>query len=183
MSMNTNDPFANPNANHGRTQPTYGQDDFAPAPPRKSNSRLWLGCGLASLLGLLVCCGGFAALSYFGMDVMGDFVRSEVENSPTVIEHFGQIESMRFSISATAEEAQNIQPGQGSPMAFDVQGTKASGQIVVQQSRSGQGVESAVLITADGQRFPIELIGNSDAELDDIEVQLNDLIETGPAEE
>ena len=183
MSMNPNDPFANPNANHGRAQPTYGQDDFAPARPRNSNSKLWLGCGLASLLGLLVCCGGFAALSYFGMDMMGDLMRAEVEDSPTVIEHFGQLESMRFNISATAEEAQNIQPGQGSPMVFDVQGTKGSGQIVVQQSRSAQGVESAVLITSDGQRFPIELLGNSEAELDDIEVQLNDLIETGSAEE
>ena len=160
MSMNSNDPFANPNAVQGRVQPTYGQDDFAQAPPRRSNKGLWIGCGLASLLGLLVCCGGFGMLSYFGLDAVGQVMKAEVENSPTVIEHFGQIESMRFNISATGLEAQDIQPGQGSPMAFDVQGTKGSGQIVVHQSPGGQGIETAVLITADGQRIPIELTDN-----------------------
>lgn len=175
MSINSNDPFDNPNANQGQVQPTYGQDDFSQSPAKKSRKGLWIGCGLVALLVPLLCCGGIGMIGYYGLDVMGDMVRAEVENSPTVIEHFGEIESMSLDFSATAEEAQNIQPGQGSPMVFDVQGSKGSGQIIIQQSGGGQGIDAAVLVTSSGERYPIELASGPASELEDIEAELNNL--------
>ncbi len=184
MSTNSNDPFDNPNANVNQSvgQPTYGQDDFVQPPPKKSGNGLLIGCGLAGLFGLLLCCGGFGMLSYFGLGVVGDVIQAEVENSPTIIENIGEIESMSLNLAATGEEAQGIQPGQSAPMVFDVVGTKGDGKIVVQQSRTGQGIDSAVLVLPSGERLPIELSSGSADELDEIEVELNDLIETGPAE-
>lgn len=189
MAMNSNDPFDNPNANQrsnvnqGPGQQTYGQDDFVQPPPKKGGKGLLIGCGIASLLGMLVCCGGFAMLGYFGLGVVGDVVQAEVENSPTIIEHIGEIDSMSLNLTATGEEAQGVEPGQAAPMVFDVQGSKGSGMIVAQQSRTSPGINSAVLVLPSGERFPIELASGSAEELDDIEVELNDLIETGSAEE
>ncbi len=191
MSTNPSDPFDNPNANRspanqGFGQPNYAQDDFA-QPPRKTGGKgLWIGCGIAGLLGVLLCCGGFGMLGYFGLNVMGDMVQAEVENSPTVIEHFGDIESMSMNFTATAEEAQNVPPGEGSPLVFDVRGSKGSGRIVARQSPGAQGIESAVLITSTGQRFPIELSSGPASDLDDIELELKELefnepIQSGPA--
>lgn len=188
MSMNSNDPFDNPNAapgpavNPAAGQQTYGQDDFA-QPPKKGNRGLLIGCGVAGFLGMLLCCGGFAMLGFFGLGVVGDVVQAEVENSPTIIENIGEIDSMSLNLAATGEEAQGIQPGQATPMVFDVKGSKGDGKIVAQQSRTGQGIDSAVLVLPSGERLPIELASGNAEELEDIEVELNDLIETGSAEE
>lgn len=189
MSNNPNDPFANPNAAPGPNQlgpnqgnVSYADNDFAQQPRKRGGTGLLIGCGLASLLGLLVCCGGFAMLGYFGMGAVAQLIQAEVENSPTVIEHFGQIESMTLSMSGTTAEAQNIQPGQGSPLAFDVVGSIGSGQIIAVQSTDGQGISSAVLVTADGTRFPIELTGGL-SDFEDLDFDSGELIETGTAEE
>jgi hypothetical protein len=189
MSMNSNDPFDNPNAvqgpavNQGGGQQTYGQDDFAQPPPKKGGKGLLIGCGIVGLLGVLVCCGGVAMVGVWGPGIAGDAVRPEVENSATVIEHIGEIESMSLNFSATVEEAQSVEPGQQGLMVFDVQGTKGGGKIVAQQSPTSQGIDSAVLVLPSGERLPIELASGSAEELDDIEVELNDLIETGSTEE
>ncbi len=179
MSTNSNDPFTNPNAAPGINQGNVGH---AEPQQKKSRTGLLIGCGLASLLGLLVCCGGFSMLGYLGLDAVAQVIHAEVENSPTVIENFGQIESMTLSISGIADEAQNIQPGEGSPMVFDVVGSKASGQIVAVQIPGTPGISSAVLITADGTRIPIELTGGL-SEFDELDFDPGELIETGTVEE
>jgi hypothetical protein len=184
MSMNSNDPFNNPNAAPGpnRGQVTYAEGDFAQPPAKKSRKGLWIGCGLVGFLGVLVCCGGLLLMIPFVMTQFGEMVRSEVEDSPTIVEHIGEIESISFSFSQTISEAENAQPGQGTPLTYDIQGTKGSGQIVVVQSQSGQEIDSAVLITSDGTRIPIELT-DSAAEFEEIEMELDDLIESGTAEQ
>ena len=196
MSTNSNDPFDNPNAAQGPAggqvggQQTYGQADFAQPPPKKGGRGLLIGCGIVGVVGLLLCCGVMGMFAYVAPGLFGDIVKAEVENSPTVIEHIGEIESMTLSMSASIDEAENFEPGQATPMAFEVQGTKGSGTIMVQQSRTGQGIDSAVLVLPSGERLPIELASGSAGVLDDIEVELNeldveldDLIESGTSEE
>jgi len=175
MSINSNDPFDNPNANQGQAQPTYGQDDFAQTPPKKSRKGLWIGCGLALILGGLLCCGGPLLLIPFAQSAIGDLARAEVEHSPVVIEHIGEIESMSMDFMASVEEAQNVQPGQGSTLVFDVEGSKGSGQIIVQQSGGSEEIDAAVLVTSSGERFPIELASRPASEFEDIEAELNNL--------
>lgn len=178
MSTNSNDPFNNPNA---APAPHQGQVTYAQPPQQKSRTGLLIGCGIAGVLGLLVCCGGISMLGFFGMGAVAQLLQAEIENSPTVIEHFGQIESMSMNLGATGNEAQNVQPGSGSPLVFDVQGSKGSGQVVIVQSSDGQGVSSAVLITDDGTRYPVELTGGNDFE--EVDMELDDLIESGTVEE
>lgn len=186
MSVNPTDPFDQRNPNPPTTPTSYAQDDFNQQPPRRSGNRLLIGCLIAGVVGALVCCGGMFAMYRFGTTMMGEVIRDEIRDSPTIVEHIGDIESLQMNIGATSEEVQNAPAGQGSPLVFDIVGSKGSGQVVVMQSgAAGTIVDSAILVLPDGERLPIELAGNAE-ELDDIEQELNNLefdvpVEADPA--
>lgn len=172
MSANPNDPFNNPRGNDPPL--AYGQDDFANPPPRRSGNRLLIGCLIAAVIGVLVCCGGGFMLFRVGSSMMGDMIRGEVQNSPTIVEHIGDIQSLQMNIGATGEEAQQAEPGQASPLVFDIVGDRGSGQLIVFQGGPGGAIESAVLVLPDGERLPVELDSGAE-ELDEIEAELNNL--------
>ena len=188
MSTNPNDPFENPNSPQHTAQqtagaPAYGQDGF-PQQQQSSSVGKWLiGCGLAGVLGVLVCCGGGYMLIQFSLNAIGTTIRSEIAESPVVEEHLGQIESFSFDFGAFIDEAENQEPGQAPPLVFAIEGTKGSGQIFVQPSSGGGStVESAVLVLPSGDRYPIELSG-PDAELEGFDIEDGDFVEPGTAQE
>jgi len=172
MSANPNDPFNNPNPNEAPA--AYGQEDFASPPPRRGGNRLLIGCLIAAVVGLLVCCGGGYLVIRFGSSMLADMIRAEVQDSPTIVEHIGDIQSLEMNIGAIGEEAQNLEPGQASPFVFDIVGDKGSGQLIVTQETPGGAIESAVLVLPSGERLPVELSDGTD-ELNDIEEELNNL--------
>ena len=67
MSMSPNDPFSSPN----QPDASYGNPPgLGGGPPQKKSKKglfIALGCVGATLLGVLVCCGGGSAAMYMGM--------------------------------------------------------------------------------------------------------------------
>jgi hypothetical protein len=110
----------------------------APPPPRQSKWWLWLLLGaVGALLLLAVCCGGVAM---WGMStansVIGQTLRDEVSDSPVVQEHLGDIESLSVNYTQSGEETQKR--GGGNVLVVDTKGSKASGKLIVEQSRNPQ---------------------------------------------
>ncbi|TWU48432.1 cytochrome c oxidase assembly factor Coa1 family protein [Rubripirellula reticaptiva] len=166
MSMNPNNQFdANPNApgNSG----SYGQ-----APPKKSKAKFWLlGCGITGLVGILVCCGGSILMTQFGLSVLAGEFQKQLEGNPVIAEHIGDIDSFSMNWSDTIQAAQSADSG-AEELAFAISGSKGSGKVMIQQDKSGDGtgMQSAVLVMDDGERYPIELAANpaDDLNMDDI---------------
>lgn len=164
VSMNTNNPFeSNPNAPGA----PYGE----PA-PKKSNAKFWLlGCGITGVLGVVVCCGGGALMTQFGLSVLAGEFQKQLDGNPVIVEHIGEIESLDMSWADTVAGAQNAEGG-AEELAFQIKGTKGSGVVMIQQDKSGDGtgMQSATLVMDDGSRFPIDLgmAGNEDIQMDDI---------------
>ncbi|MFK8113312.1 MAG: cytochrome c oxidase assembly factor Coa1 family protein [Rubripirellula sp.] len=173
MSMAPNDPFENPNS------PGASQQQ---PPQKKGGKGCLIGCGIAGILGVLVCCGGGVFMAQFGVGMYAEIVQDQLADDPVMVENIGEIESITHSWSGTIAAAQEAEGGD-SPLSFDVQGSKGSGQLRVVQDKSGDGtgIKSAVLILEDGTRIPLELSQVGVSDLDDIDMQLNDLIDTGEA--
>jgi Cytochrome oxidase complex assembly protein 1 len=165
MSMARNDPFENPNA------PGFNQPQ---TPPKKGNGWL-IGCAIAGLLGVLICCGGGAFLTYFGMGKAGDAIVEQFSAHPTVVENFGEIESAKISWGDTVEASQ----GGESIMSVDIKGSKSDGKLQFSQDKSTGEFKSVVLIMPDGTRIPIDVEGQSEPGLEEIETNFDDMIDTG----
>ncbi|HUE70524.1 MAG TPA: hypothetical protein VMP01_06505 [Pirellulaceae bacterium] len=129
-------------------------------PPRRSGS-VWpwiLGIGGGVLL---LLCAGCGLTMYFGftgiMGFMEGMVRDQIKDDPVIVEHIGELQSVKINLTAAAEEKQkNPQPGRN-PLVFDVQGTKGSGQVVgtqVPAPEPGLVLENARLRKG-GQEFPL----------------------------
>lgn len=160
MSSNPNDPFAgNPNSPN-----QMGNGPMAGGPPqKKSKGKLFwlLGClGGIGVLGL-ICCGGMFATMQFGMGMLATQFQTQIEDSPVIAEHIGDIESFSMSFSALMENAQNQDPGGAPELPFEIIGSKGSGTVFIEQGSGGGGdeavIRSARLVTSDGQTFPIEV--------------------------
>ena len=152
MSMPPNNPF-------DRNQRTEDQR-FGRAPePRGSSTKFWLlGCGIAGLLVVLICCGGIVMIGQFGGSMLAGQLREQVDGHPVIEEHIGEIESLEMSWGETFERAQ-AGGDEAEELAFTIEGSKGSGVLMVQQDQQGEvsRIESAVLVMPDGNRYPIEL--------------------------
>ncbi len=129
-------------------------------PPRRSGSPwMWI-LGIGGGVVLLLCCG-CGMLGYFGfygvMGVMEGMVRDQIKDDPVIVEHIGELQTVKTNITATGEEKQqNPQPGRN-VLVFDVTGTKGSGQVVgtqVQAPEPGLVLENARL-RKDGKEYPL----------------------------
>jgi hypothetical protein len=174
MSMSPNNPFEDRRDDQG---------DVQGPPRRKSGGKgCLIGCSIAGVLGLLVCCGGGAMMIPFGISILTSDYQQQLAGNPVIVEHIGEIESLEMSWSATFEEAQKSD-GQGSaaPIAFEVKGSKGSGTLLIQQDQSGGGggIKSATLVLPDGTRHPID-VSQSPSAVDDLDFdELSDLIDSG----
>jgi hypothetical protein len=120
--------------------PQPGGGAFAPTPPpKKSNFWLWLlgGLGIATVL-VCGCCGG---LSWWGISasnkIITQFLREEVQGSPVVAEHLGEITALNTNLIESGEAKQK-RGGTNNVLVIDAEGTKGSGKFIVEQSPSPQ---------------------------------------------
>ena len=99
--------------------------------------------GVIGALGLLTvgCCVGIAM---FSGNVMSDAVKDAYGDNRLVVEHIGEIEDISADFSGT---------GGSEGMVFNVEGSKADGQIVVYDQR-GQEFGNGDLIVG-GQTFEL----------------------------
>lgn len=173
MATAPNDPFQNSNAD-----PSYGSQNYDQQTPKKSNKGCLIGCGIAGVLGLLVCCGGGGAAIMFGLSAFGEIAKAELQGNPVIVEHIGEIESVDFSFGGTAGVAEE-NPGAGNTLVFDIKGDKGSGQVVIVQNQNGGGpIESAKLLLPDGTELPIDL-GAGPSEAEEMDFDLDEMFESG----
>ena len=185
MSMSPNNPFDKNSPSNSEHHPP--NSEHHPPEQKPANAKSRNGCLIAVvvvlLLSVLVCCGGGVALYYFGSEAISELVRSEVENDPAILEHIGEIESFELDISDTAAAGQAAeQPGDPSPIAFQIQGSKGEGQLLVMpDDTQNGGFGSATLILSDGRRIPVDMMGvTEDIDLD-MDLDVGDLFDEGDA--
>ena len=185
MSMSPNNPFDKNSPSNSEHHPP--NSEHHPPEQKPANAKSRNGCLIAVvvvlLLSVLVCCGGGVALYYFGSEAISELVRSEVENDPAILEHIGEIESFELDISDTAAAGQAAeQPGDPSPLAFQIQGSKGEGQLLVMpDDTQNGGFGSATLILSDGRRIPVDMMGvTEDIDLD-MDLDVGDLFDEGDA--
>ena len=181
MSMSPNNPFDKNSPSNSEHHPP--NSEHHPPEQKPANAKSRNGCLIAVvvvlLLSVLVCCGGGVALHY----CVSELVRSEVENDPAILEHIGEIESFELDISDTAAAGQAAeQPGDPSPLAFQIQGSKGEGQLLVMpDDTQNGGFGSATLILSDGRRIPVDMMGvTEDIDLD-MDLDVGDLFDEGDA--
>lgn len=163
MSTVPNDPFDE--------SPAGAQTE---APFKKSRRGCFLGCAIVSGIVMLVCCGG----GYWAMDFvsqqLGDQVVRQTAGDPVMAEHIGELETARFEWWETGQQSQQAKAeGKNGVMVFSIEGSKGSGQLLVDQDASNQpDFDSMTLVLEDGSRFP--LAGSTEGS-DDLDAQLDGL--------
>ena len=170
MSMSPNNPFEDPQNDQGYLQ------DQGTTPTKKSGKGCLIGCGIAGILGLVLCCGGGVFLVQFGVGALGDQLQTQISGDPAIVEHIGSIESLEVDWGATIEEAQKSSD-QESGLIFEIKGDKGSGQMLIKEDKGGDA-GLATLIQADGTRIPIDLEGGG-SDIEDLESDLEDMFDSG----
>lgn len=182
MSISPNDSFDSDFSNDGGIQ-------TAPASKSSSKKGCLIGALVAFLVLMLVCCGGILFLFYFGQNALGELVVVQVENDPAIVEHIGSIESCSLDFGATAAAAEAAeQPGDPTPMAFQLEGSKGEGTLLMMPaSKSGDpnNFSSGTLVLPSGERIPLQELGQGSPDLEELGVDddfdLEDLIDVGDA--
>ncbi|MEM8668256.1 MAG: hypothetical protein AAGG48_12135 [Planctomycetota bacterium] len=172
--MSSSDPFDN----------AATMDSEAPPVAKKSRRGCLIGCGIVSGIFLLVCCGGGYWGYKFVTEQFGLLVKDQVAGNPVIQEQLGDVESVTFDFRATSTETQKANE-QGNPgvLVFNVEGSKANGQLLVDQGPGNEpDFDSMTLVTEDGTRIPINAVDELENEmLEDIDMDDIDLpeIDTG----
>lgn len=129
---------------------SFNNPNQFPQPPKKSNKLLWI--ILAIVLGLIVlCCGGFFALSYFGAQAMSGFVgeaiKQQVASSPELQAEVGEVESVTMNIQETQKRGKAV---------FDVKGSTGSGKIIMDDKAGNGNQPSVIFESSDGRTVPLQ---------------------------
>ncbi len=145
---NPSNPYANPGS--------FGQ---AP-PPKKSKAWIWI-LGILGGAGILACgcCGGGIYWAYsFGMSVITEQTRQEVQGRPEVQEHIGTIESATPDLMAGVEETKTKGGRSGeSHLVIHIKGNKGAGDVIGKMpQQGGQRLTETVLRLPDGKELPLE---------------------------
>lgn len=179
MSMSPNNPFEDDQNDQGDAQSSA---------PAKSRKGCLIGCSIAGILALLVCCGGVVLLMRGGGQMLADFMNTalsseyqrQLAGNPVIVEHIGEIVSLDFDLSTTFEEAQkSAERGEETHWVFKIEGSKGSGTLIVQQDTSGGGtdIKSATLVMPDGTRHSIDV--SATPAVEELEFDLSDMIDAG----
>lgn len=174
MSMSPNNPFDD-------SQRDQVWDPNAPPQTTKSKKGCLIGCGIAAILGLAICCGGPLLLVNVGVGTLAQELERQVAGDPAIVEHIGDIQSFEVSWSATIEEAQRAGE-QDAGLIFEVEGSEGSGRLLIKGDQGGGGLESAILILPDDTRIPIELgpeLRGETPDVEDLDMDFDDLVDTG----
>jgi hypothetical protein len=130
-----------------------------PAPKKGPNWLLIIGIGVGVLaLGgaaLGVCCCGGGALAFPALtQVVGDEVAKQVKDDPAIQEHIGDIEKITYNFTESMEASADGDER----MAFDVEGSKGSGLLIVEGANSGNEIDVTYgeLVMPDGGTFYLE---------------------------
>lgn len=178
MSTNPNDPFNNPAQPMG--QPQGG-------PPQKSRGKgCLIGCGIASVVMLLVCCGGGYWMYNFVSGELGREVQRRVADNPVIKEHVGQLESVSLDLMETSKQSQQAQEeGKQGVLVFQLEGSQGSGQLLVEQATGSEpDFSTATLVLPNGTRHAIDASDPNDIDINasDLDMELEDLIDSGEME-
>jgi hypothetical protein len=158
-------PMAPPPGMPPPMQPPYGgppgQYGYgAPPPPPKSNAMKWvlIGCGVFAGLGVL-CCGGFAVVTYFGIKAaaaqMANLVKPVVEGSETVKADIGPVKSIEPKLQMSAEKRGGVDYAR---FTFDVIGEKGRGTVYIDVAEQRKG-EGTIQVTYRSSQGATTLLG------------------------
>lgn len=146
---------------------TFSPEAGVPAPKKGGLGCFWSGCLGSGCLVVLVCCGGFGGLAYYGMGEMNKQTKQALAANPVIQEHLGDVVDARIDWSRTINEEEAQQ------FIVHVEGTKASGTVKSPFAGGPDRIDEGVLIMADGTEIP----------LSEEEVFEGPIIEEGEAQE
>ena len=132
-------------------------DSFGQAQPQKKKSALpmvFIVLGGLGLLAVVACCGGGIWMANFGMSIVSAEIANQLEDHPQIQEHVGDIVSLDVDwAKSMAEEGDDV-------FVFDLEGSKASGELIVNTVTNEAGDEEimdATLKLESGEKIPLEL--------------------------
>lgn len=135
----------------------YGQQQFQPQPPppkKSSTTPIILAVvGVIGVVCLLVCCGGGIWVVRFGMSVVSADIENQLRDHPEIQEHVGTIQSLEVDwAKSMAEDDYDI-------WTYDVEGSKASGELVVESTSDDEGevIVSATLRLSTGETIELTI--------------------------
>ena len=168
---------------------------YVDGPPQKSSKKGWLiGCGIAGLIVLLVCCGGVAFFGIKGPAFIADAVNAamaeqlqgQLADDPSVQQQIGEIQSLEFDFTKTIESAKKAsEAGEEPRLAFRIQGSAGSGMVYIVQDKSapnGVGISSGTLVMDDGTEYPLDANAVNEAAKGGLQINIDDMIDDGNAE-
>ena len=88
------------------------------------------------------------AVTWYGLDLVAEQVKADIEDNPVIVEHIGRIESIELDFSASADA-----PGDDT-FVFELKGTKGSGVLTAEVVTVGdehEEVRSGTLRLASGE--------------------------------
>ena len=104
------------------------------------------------MLGLLVCCGGGALLTWFGKNVGEEEITAQLRDNPKLREHIGEIKNLDMDFVASgAQDDSDV-------FVYNVEGSKSSGRLTIRESMDDDFstiVEEATLRLPDGSEVKI----------------------------
>jgi hypothetical protein len=112
---------------------------------------IWIILCVSAVVGglLFLCCGG---LAYFGLQIVSDQVRVELEDHPMLVQHLGKIEQFQTDLWASlAEDHDDV-------WVYRVRGAKGEGKVIAMHitvSDDREEIIWAVLVMPDGQRIDL----------------------------
>jgi hypothetical protein len=104
---------------------------------RRSDGKI--GTVLLVILGILVVVGvGFYFVGKWGLDLVAEQVKADIQDHPVILEHIGAIEEIEFDFGATtAIEADDV-------FVFNLKGGKGNGVLTAQVVSEGADRERVV---------------------------------------
>lgn len=121
-------------------------------PPRRSSSAWIYILAAFGMLGLLVCCGGGALLTWFGKNVGEEEITAQLRDNPKLREHIGEIKNLDMDFVASgAQDDSDV-------FVYNVEGSKSSGRLTIRESMDDDFstiVEEATLRLPDGSEVKV----------------------------
>jgi hypothetical protein len=139
-----------------------GQFGFPPSapPPKKSGAK---GCILAAVGGVVLLLVGCCVAAWLGWNYIqgevGRQIAEQLKDTQAMQENIGEVSSIEMELMKSAQLTQDAQADDPEKQIFffNVQGSKGSGELVVETKQTGGPVEilKAELKLPDGRTVPV----------------------------